>query len=254
MRVLLIEDDAMSRDLMSLLLGNAGYEVTGAESGEQALQLLQLDRLREMAPPEVVLMDLQMPGLSGTALAMTLRAGCQANGSRTVLLAISASEPRRTVLQAYDGFLRKPFSLEALRRAIVSAGAGMACGAAGPSERREESEAQVLDEVVFERLLATMPEEKLRELYAFCIGDTRLRLERMRRAAEAGHRELFRRTAHEIRGACGMIGATELRGMAAALEEAELNEEHIATVANLDGFVAACDRLEDRLERHWVVS
>ncbi len=111
----------------------------------------------------------------------------------------------------------------------------------------------MLDEVVFERLLETMPEEKLRELYAFCLGrhaDTAgADAERRRRRGIA---ELFRRTAHEIRGACGMIGATELRGLAAAMEETGLRSERIATVANLDRFRAACDRLEEMLERRWV--
>ena len=39
---------------------------------------------------------------------------------------------------------------------------------------------QVLDEVVFERLLNTMPVGRLKELYALCLSDTRTRVERMR--------------------------------------------------------------------------
>jgi HPt (histidine-containing phosphotransfer) domain-containing protein len=113
---------------------------------------------------------------------------------------------------------------------------------------------QVLDEVVFERLLHTMPLERLKELYALCLSDTRARVERMRVAAEARHPEMFRRSAHEIKGACGMIGATELRGLAAALEEAGLEVGTVEVTLGLNRFTSACERLEDVLARRWVAS
>ena len=193
MRVLLIEDDAMSREVWTLLLGNAGYQVTGAESGDQALQLLQEDRREERPTPDVVLADVQMPGLSGAALAAALREAFRHGRERPVVLAMSASEPRRTVLKEYDGFVLKPFTMEALGAAIsaaeLRAGTGVANQMRQPALAAQAgpATAKVLDEAVFEHLLATMPEEKLRELYAFCMGDTRMRLERMRAQAAWGY-------------------------------------------------------------------
>jgi CheY-like chemotaxis protein/HPt (histidine-containing phosphotransfer) domain-containing protein len=257
MRVLLIEDDAMTRDLWTLLLEQEGYQVTGAESGERALQLLQEGRMRELPAPDVVLTDIQMPGIAGSALAAALRAACRQktdDQERTLLLAMSASEPRRTVLKGYDGFLLKPFTMEALGRALSGAGQRAENGAASPQPRLGGTETMVLDEVVYSRLLETMPEEKLRELYAFCMGDTRMRVQRMRVAAELRHDEVFRRTAHEIKGACGMIGATELRGMAALLEESGLSNGVGEALANLNRFMMACERLEGMLGRRWVAS
>jgi CheY-like chemotaxis protein len=256
MRVLLIEDDAMSRELWTLLLEKEGYQVTGAESGERALQLVQEGRLRELPAPDVVLADIQMPGIAGSALATALRAVCRretGDQERTLLLGMSASEPRRTVLKGYDGFLLKPFTMEALGSAIVGAGLRAANGAVH-SPRLGGAETMVLDEVVFDRLLAAMPEAKLRELYAFCLGDTRARVERMRSAAEARHDEVFRRAAHEIKGACGMLGATELREMAAAMEESGLGEGTGEALASINRFIAACERLEGMLGRRWVAS
>jgi CheY-like chemotaxis protein len=257
MRVLLIEDDAMTRDLWTLLLEQEGYQVTGAESGERALQLLQEGRMRELPAPDVVLTDIQLPGIAGAALAAALRAVFRqktADQERTLLLAMSASEPRRTVLKGYDGFLLKPFTMEALGRALSGAGQRAENGAASPQPRLGGTETMVLDEVVYSRLLETMPEEKLRELYAFCMGDTRMRVQRMRVAAELRHDEVFRRTAHEIKGACGMIGATELRGMAALLEESGLSNGVGEALANLNRFMMACERLEGMLGRRWVAS
>jgi len=257
MRVLLIEDDAMTRDLWTLLLEQEGYQVTGAESGERALQLLQEGRMRELPAPDVVLTDLQMPGIAGSALAGALRAVCRQKTDeqeRTLLLAMSASEPRRTVLKGYDGFLLKPFTMEGLRKAISSAEHRAENGVVSPQLRSNGTETKVLDEVVYARLLAAMPEAKLRELYAFCMGDTRMRLERMRAAAEAGHEEVLRRAAHEIKGACGMIGAPELRGMAAVMEESGLSQGTWEALAKLDRFLTACERLEGMLKRRWVAS
>jgi CheY-like chemotaxis protein len=258
MRVLLIEDDAMSRDLWTLLLENEGYQVTGAESGEEALELLRADRQQERPGPDVVLADVQMPGLAGAALAGAVRAVCRQrteDQERTLLLAMSASEPRRTALKGYDGFLLKPFTMEMLGAAIATAGSRAESGVVSQQpQQASETETKVLDEAVFNRLLATMPAKKLRELYAFCMGDTRMRLEQMRTAAAEGHEETLRRTAHAIKGACGMIGATELRGLAAAIEEAGLSYGTGEAVARLDRLLAACERLEGMLEGRWVAS
>jgi HPt (histidine-containing phosphotransfer) domain-containing protein len=99
-----------------------------------------------------------------------------------------------------------------------------------------------------------MPLERMKELYTLCLSDTRARVERMRVTAESRHADLFRRSAHEIKGACGMIGATELRGLAAALEEAGLENGPVEVTLGLDRFMAACERLEAMLGRRWVAS
>jgi HPt (histidine-containing phosphotransfer) domain-containing protein len=55
----------------------------------------------------------------------------------------------------------------------------------------------------------------------------------------------LRREAHSIKGGCGMLGATELHSMAAALETGPTGEE--PDVNSLDELSAACDRLERML-------
>lgn len=58
--VLLIEDDALVRDVMTLLFQSAGFRVTCAANGREAL-----DCLRESEPPFVILLDLAMPVMNG---------------------------------------------------------------------------------------------------------------------------------------------------------------------------------------------
>src|ERR1700677_3171873 len=92
-RVLLVDDDAISMEILTLLLGHDGHEVFRANDGKAALDLL-LDRRKENlhkdtgsgASPDVVLVDMQMPGISGYEVAKQVRA---MRGSRPLLLAMS---------------------------------------------------------------------------------------------------------------------------------------------------------------------
>src|SRR5947209_3858709 len=95
--VLLIDDDAMSRELLAMLLEAEGYAVNAAESGDAALAMLQT-----MQPPAVILTDMQMPGSTPVQLAGRLRRAC---GRSTRLLAMSGSQPSAATLARYDGFL-----------------------------------------------------------------------------------------------------------------------------------------------------
>src|SRR5271168_583683 len=97
-RVLVVDDDALSREVLALLLLRAGYAVETVESGDAAL--LHLQTTRQF--PEVVLADLQMPGTTGRELTQRLRSLC---GPATRLLGMSASAPDDGSDQEFDGFL-----------------------------------------------------------------------------------------------------------------------------------------------------
>jgi CheY-like chemotaxis protein len=58
-QILVIEDEAANREAIALLLSSAGYQVTTAETGEKALEILA------KTPFEVILTDLFLPGVSG---------------------------------------------------------------------------------------------------------------------------------------------------------------------------------------------
>jgi len=241
MRILLVDDDAMSRDLLRLLLEAEGHAVETAESGEAAVATL-----RGGAKPELILADMQMPGLCGSAFAVAVRGDVETE--QPALLAMSGSQPSPDALAGFDGFLRKPFTMEALAAAVD--------GARRPVWPLDDNAGDegILDEIVYARLRASMATVKVAELYALCLGDTRARIERMRTALRANDDGAFRRGAHAIRGGCGMIGATELKALAATLEEDGIGSEPVAwrrTEVALDGIFAACKRLEGMLERRW---
>ena len=58
-RILVVEDQPDNRQILRDLLGNAGYELTEAENGEQALSAVAAQR------PDLILMDIQLPIMDG---------------------------------------------------------------------------------------------------------------------------------------------------------------------------------------------
>lgn len=229
-RILVVDDDPLSREVLTVLLEHAGYAVETADSGDQAL----LNLRSAHTPPQVVLTDLKMPGASGDQLAQSLRGLC---GPRTALVAMSASTPDDGSARKFDAFLLKPFTIDALAAAIAGKGAEMA-GEPNPST------APVLDEVVYRRLAGSMRRPQLEQLYALCLADAEKRSRAMRLAASDLDDAAYRREAHAIKGGCGMVGALELQTLATSMETRGLSDDH---VASLKEFIVACERLRGML-------
>ena len=289
-RLLVVDDDQMSRELLTVLLEAENYAVDSADSGEAALALIR----RGESIPDLVLADVQMPGIAGSDLARELRLAC---GAQTLLLAMSGSQPPGEAISNFDGFLLKPFRMAEIA-ALLTRGAGsapvpvpttaekrgVAAGSAQISKSRSKlvpirspaaqtasnsgtggstqdapspetgigtgksaDSAPVLNEKIYGQIAVRMSERQLREMYALCVNDARKRIASMRGLAAARDRARFVREAHDIKGSCAMLGATELHGLAAQLEASGLESvdaEGTQDVHSLDELEAACDRLE----------
>jgi HPt (histidine-containing phosphotransfer) domain-containing protein len=94
-----------------------------------------------------------------------------------------------------------------------------------------------------------MPAKQLHQMYELCVRDVRERIALMRTLMAAHDAARFEREAHAIKGGCGMLGATQLHGMAAELEQNGLAAAPgtAPEVNFLDELSAACDRLERML-------
>jgi CheY-like chemotaxis protein len=257
-RVLIVDDDAMSRDLLGILLEAEGYATESADSGDAALALLADGR----SAPEIVLSDMQMPGIAGSQLADELRRAC---GPSVILLAMSGSGATDDTISHFDGFLLKPFTLDELTAAIREAdGSRAAPTAPAASNSDMNSELQELrpkavgaevtgksgpplDERIYTQLNDAMPKPQLHQMYEMCLKDARDRITTMRGLVARHDAAQFVRQAHAIKGGCGMLGATELYAMATQLEKSGLRAaglEGTQGVNPLDELTAACDRLE----------
>ncbi len=113
LRVLLAEDNAVNALLAKALLSKAGCTVDRAASGEEAVEAAS------MAPYDLILMDVRMPGMDGLEATRRLRA----QGLTTPIVALTANafeDDRRACLEAgMDDFLTKPIAPTALNAIIA---------------------------------------------------------------------------------------------------------------------------------------
>ena len=120
-KVLLVDDDAKTRDVLKRRLVVEGYQVFEAADAESALQQYRL------SPPDLVVADLRLPGSSGEQLIYDLR---REYGAVRVI-AISGAPERLATLEAETVVktLLNPFTSEQLIEAL----GGVMAGGAGPS-------------------------------------------------------------------------------------------------------------------------
>lgn len=106
--VLVVDDDALIRRLVGFRLEEAGFEVIQAPDGESALDLVAERRF------SVVLLDSQMPGLSGPEVLQRLRASCATATLPVIMVTAAASVDDRVagLAAGADDYITKPFSLE----------------------------------------------------------------------------------------------------------------------------------------------
>jgi two-component system cell cycle response regulator DivK len=109
-RVLVIEDNPLNLKLVRDVLQHAGYDVVAATTGESGVDLAAAQ------PPDLVLLDLQLPGIDGHETLRRLRAGVLPRGVRVVAVtALAMAEDRSRAQRAgFDGYLEKPISPRAL--------------------------------------------------------------------------------------------------------------------------------------------
>ena len=235
LRILVIDDDEVMTELLAAVLGIEGHEVSTAGSGESALALLPGHTF------DVVLTDLQLPGLHGHALAAALRSALAASNASARLLGMSGSPPSGHELTAFDAFLLKPFTTEQFAAAAAGSSTSQPSEPLDPGPRPS-----VLDEAVVSRLAKQLPAAKLKELYELTLSDARMRLDLIQKALAAGDLDTIRREAHAIKGAAGMVGASELHQLAAQAEK-DASAGSTADTPPPADFYSACVRLERML-------
>lgn len=109
-RILVVDDEPANLMIMRAALESEGHTVFVAQDGREAL-----DRLEEAAP-DLVFLDWRMPGMNGAETLLRLR-------ERTCapIAVVTAFTSRRDMILAagVDGFLEKPFEIDALRSLAV---------------------------------------------------------------------------------------------------------------------------------------
>jgi two-component system, cell cycle response regulator DivK len=108
--VLVVEDNPLSLKLMRDVLGHAGYRVVEAADAEQGIALARSEQ------PDLILMDVQLPGIDGVEALRQLRA--DASTAAIPVVAVTAfamkDDGPRLRVAGFDGYLEKPVNVREL--------------------------------------------------------------------------------------------------------------------------------------------
>lgn len=105
--VLVVDDDVELQDMVQMLLNGAGYRVATATDGGQALEKVE----QEM--PNLILLDMKMPGMDGWKFAREFRA--RHNRSVPIVVVTAAEDARKRAEEVgAEGHLGKPFEIDEL--------------------------------------------------------------------------------------------------------------------------------------------
>ena len=107
-KILVVEDEAPVSQLIQLILSRSGYAVETAPDGSAGLKKAQTERF------DIILTDMQMPGLTGHEMAEKLRAAKH----RQPIVLVTGFAPKGG-LTAFDGVILKPFSPHHLRETVA---------------------------------------------------------------------------------------------------------------------------------------
>ncbi len=112
--VLVVDDEPMARALLRLMLVRAGFNVMEAEDGFDALEKVRINR------PDIVLLDVMMPGMDGFTVCETIRE--EAETADLPVIMFSAKTDLNSINQGLragaDVYLTKPISPEELTRHV----------------------------------------------------------------------------------------------------------------------------------------
>ncbi len=111
--IMIVEDHPTMREAMRLVLEHEGFEIREAGDGATALEMVRAE------PPDLLFLDLNIPGLGGADVLRQLKADPATADVRVIIVTATGEEGRDYVLSlGADEYFTKPFSPMALLRTV----------------------------------------------------------------------------------------------------------------------------------------
>jgi CheY-like chemotaxis protein/HPt (histidine-containing phosphotransfer) domain-containing protein len=193
--VLIADDNRTNQRLVELLLESDRHQVTTVSSGREAVE----QSARE--PFDLILMDVQMPGMDGFEATAAIRERERATGAHTPIAAMTAhamaGDREKCLAAGMDAYLSKPLRPDDLAATIDAlVPAGRALGAAESKRMAEEA-----------RLLADFGHNgrALAEVIGVFLVDCPKYLEAIRRARVSGDARAAAEAIHALKGSAGLF-------------------------------------------------
>jgi DNA-binding response OmpR family regulator len=102
-KILVVDDEKEIRDLLSIYLMEDGYEVIAASNGQEAISLAQAEL------PQVILMDVKMPGIDGVETCKRLKEEERTKSIPIIMVTAYQDRDVEAYLEGADDFVNKPF-------------------------------------------------------------------------------------------------------------------------------------------------
>ncbi len=237
LRILLAEDNVVNQRLAIRLLEKRGHHVVVANNGREAVRML------EEGGFDLVLMDIQMPEMSGLEATAYMRERERASGEHLPIVALTAyamkGDRERCLDAGMDAYLSKPIQPAELFRVIAELSS-----AAKETTNHQPLRAFPLAVFDLAKALALMGDEPelLSELAAQFASECPQRVTEIRQAIERGESEQVEHVAHELKGAASTFAAQ-------ATADAALRLEQLGRSGNLAEGEAAYAVLEAAVKR-----
>jgi two-component system, sensor histidine kinase and response regulator len=222
LRVLIAEDNAVNRTLVSTLLRKRGHRVRTAENGRSAVDAVKRGGI------DVVLMDLQMPELGGLDATREIRDFEKRTGAHVPIVALTAhamqGDRERCLAAGMDDYLSKPIDPAKMLTAVERIDGqrvpepAAAAASASTSASASASASRVFDERA--ALSHTGGDRRLlHQIAGMFRTDAAAAFRAAGRAIKANNAEALRLAAHGLKGLAATIGAQRTRDIAASLED-----------------------------------
>ena len=212
LRILLAEDDPAIRELTELLLTRQGHHVVAVATGADALRRLDGGEF------DVVLLDDQMPRLSGAETAKRIRAGEKSGGRHQFILSLSGNnsdaDKLRLMDAGVDACLSKPFHADELNRALAQFAFPVA---QSPTATIHETGEGAIDPVLLQRVGGDA-KLLLRVITTF-LEDYPKKMERLRAALKRKDAAALADAAHALKGSVSIFDTANAGKYAQELQD-----------------------------------
>ncbi len=241
LRILLAEDNPVNQKLAVKILEKHGHRVTVANNGREAVERSAKEEF------DLVLMDVQMPGMGGLEATEIIREREQQTGLHLAIIAMTAhalkGDKERCLAAGMDGYVSKP-----IRTSDLEAEMDRVLKIAREGARTPAPETLTLDAV---ELLQRVDGDRvlIAELFEMFRGDSPKHLQGLREALAREDGDALQRAAHTLRGALANLAAHAARDLASQLEEFGKNRQFESVGPVLLEFEQELHRAEEALEK-----
>jgi len=234
LKILLAEDDPSVRELTGILLERAGHEVLAVASGLEAIRTLAKRRF------DVVILDEEMPGMTGVEVTKAVRGREAAGATRQIIFALTGNateEDRSRLLAAgFDECLGKPFRSEQLARILARF--------TGDTAETTDPKGPPASTAADSSLLARFGGDAklLRSVAALFLKDYPAKVRKIKQAIARKNASSLASAAHALKGAVSIFGAEDA-------VEATRNLQQMGRQGSMGTASTECRKLDEALAR-----